>query len=784
MKKLGDIVEHYGSDKVASGYVLTYEKIFSPIRESVTSILEIGIGTLDYSYPSTFGGNVRLYPHYKPGGSLRTWRDYFPQSQVYGIDIADDCMFTEERIQTFQFDSSNKEKCEFELKNLEFDIIIDDGNHDPAYQIKTLINLFPLLKPNGIYIIEDIGGYSGTEEFLIDYLTQFKEIIGEYPYDNKGNHIVITKTILEKDLLTTTPPNNSLVPNISENKNNELTLVTGLWDIGRDERSFKEHYLPNFEKFLKINQPMVIFIPKSLEEFVLERRDTKNTFIKLMELEDIKNLYSPFWNQTQKIRTDENWLKITGENGWLPLSPQAKLEYYNPIVMSKMFMLHDASIWNPFDTDYFFWLDAGITNTVHEGALIDLNLMNQVPQFSNPFLFLSYPYEHSGEVHGFEGKALEDMVGEKFKYVCRGGLFGGHKDQIREANATYYSILLNTLNTGLMGTEETIFSIMAYQEPYLYRRFGIKGDGMIQEFMDHLHKKDVELIPLEKPSPLNLKKITDNNINQFKTNLYILTFNFPEQLLHTIESMKKVPEWLEKPYKILLDNSTDEEARIKNQEIAKEYNFKYISLEGNTGICGGRQAAAEHFHNSDADYYFFFEDDMTSNPPEEENKFCRNGLKKFIPNLYNILHKIIIKEDFDYLKLSFTEVFWDNNIQTSWYNVPQDIRTKFWPDYDQLPPTGNDPNAPKTQFNNISVLDNISYIDGEITYSNWPMIMSKKGNKKVFIDTTWSHPYEQTWMSYVFQEQKKGNIKSAVLLASPIWHDRIKFYKPEERREN
>ena len=64
------------------------------------------------------------------------------------------------------------------------------------------------------------------------------------------------------------------------------------------------------------------------------------------------------------------------------------------------------------------------------------------------------------------------------------------------------------------------------------------------------------------------------------------------------------------------------------------------------------------------------------------------------------------------------------------------------------------------------------------------MIMSKEGNKKVFLDTIWDYPYEQTWMSYVFQETRKGNIHSAVLLASPICHDRILHYKPEERREN
>jgi hypothetical protein len=248
--------------------------------------------------------------------------------------------------------------------------------------------------------------------------------------------------------------------------------------------------------------------------------------------------------------------------------------------------------------------------------------------------------------------------------------------------------------------------------------------------------------------------------------------------------MEKTPIWLNKPHLVLLDNSTTEEVREENREIAKQYNFEYVSLEGNTGICGGRQAAAEHFHESDADFMFFFEDDMTVNPPEIEGQFCRNGFRKYIPNLYNIVHKIMLRDKFDFLKLTFTEVYFDNDKQCTWYNVPQTIRTRDWPDYDKLPVTGLDPNAPLTNFKNMRVFDGLAYLDGEVYYANWPMIVSKEGNKKMFIDTKWGHPYEQTWMSHMYQETKLGNIKPAILLAAPIWHDRIKHYEAHERREN
>jgi O-methyltransferase len=563
--------------------------------------------------------------------------------------------------------------------------------------------------------------------------------------------------------------------------NKNMTIVTGLWNINRVGRPF-DHYITHFKKFLEIPQNLFIYIPKEYEDMVWEVRSRENTFVKIYELEDVKNLYAPFWDKTQQIRTSPEWLSLAG---WLPESPQAKLEWYNPIVQSKMFMLNDASIWNPFGTEYFFWLDAGITNTVPSTHLIENNVLHKLTDFGNPFLFLSYPYEAENEIHGFEYNMMNELSHDKVKYVCRGGLFGGHVDQLHEANSTYYPTLTRTLNANYMGTEESIFTIMAYNEPHIYKRYELDGNGLIGKFTQSIIENKVTLTEPEDRRPTtNVKKYTDNDVKNYKTNLYILTFNFPEQVMHTIHSMEKTPDWLNRPHLVLLDNSTTEEVREQNRQIAKDYNFEYISLEGNTGICGGRQAAAEHFHESDADFMFFFEDDMTVNPPEIEGQFCRNGFRKYIPNLYNLLHRIMLKEQFDFLKLTFTEVYFDNDKQCSWYNVPQVVRTKYWPDYDKLPVSGLDPNVPLTNFNNIRVMDGLAYIDGEVYYANWPMIVSKAGNQKMFIDTKWGHPFEQTWMSHNFQLVREGKLKPAILLASPIWHDRIKHYSPGERREN
>ena len=54
---------------------------------------------------------------------------------------------------------------------------------------------------------------------------------------------------------------------------NNITLVTGIWDIGRENltegwsRSY-QHYLDKFEQLLDVQENMIIFGDNELKEFV------------------------------------------------------------------------------------------------------------------------------------------------------------------------------------------------------------------------------------------------------------------------------------------------------------------------------------------------------------------------------------------------------------------------------------------------------------------------------------------------------------------------------------
>lgn len=562
-----------------------------------------------------------------------------------------------------------------------------------------------------------------------------------------------------------------------QTNNSQITLVTGLWDLGRGELSNSHFnrtyadYKTKLAELLKVPCNLYIYVSKEDEEFVWAHRSPENTIVKTMELNEFDTWF-PFFNKVQELRDTDSWSR---QASWLKESPQARLPYYNPIVMSKMFLLNDVSIHNPFDTEYFYWIDAGITNTVHSGYFYHDRVLDNISTYTDEidsFLFLSYPYEEGHEIHGFPRKQLAKYCNTKHvKYVCRGGFFGGKKSTINQINFLYYDLLNRSLTENLMGTEESIFTILAHVHKNLIHRFEIKGDGLVWPFFEKL--KNIDGL---------LKSNTADVIK--KTNLYVLGFNSPNQFEALCKSFEAADKnFLELPKKILINNSTDSSTFDAYDRLCKTYGFDEIHMN-NIGICGGRQYIAEHFENSSAELCIFFEDDMTLVDNTSGDKCCKFGFRRYADNLYETLHSIMEYEEFDFLKFSFSEFYGDNSVQWSWYNVPQEVRTSTWPTNDELPASGLDSNCPKTQFNNINVINNIPYISGQIYYSNWPQIVSKRGNKKMFLDTKWANPYEQTWMSFIFQETVKGNISPGILLLSPVEHNRFDHYDASFRKEN
>lgn len=160
-----------GTDKdTTHSYIDVYQELFSPIKDSVEKVLEIGVQT---------------------GQSILLWKSYFENAVVYGLDVSPippiltkikDIICIRENAYDTNFINKN-------FVNEMFDIIIDDGPHTLDSMLFFAKHYTPLLKKGGIIVIEDVQNISWVEHirnaFPIDqqehvYVLDRRHIKGRY----------------------------------------------------------------------------------------------------------------------------------------------------------------------------------------------------------------------------------------------------------------------------------------------------------------------------------------------------------------------------------------------------------------------------------------------------------------------------------------------------------------------------------------------------------------------------------------------------------------------------
>jgi hypothetical protein len=141
MKSLKEIYENYtgpdgwGDKGTAHTYIDEYERLLENYRDGST-VLEIGIA----------------YGH-----SCEMWCDYFTNSTIVGVDIANHGIEVDSvRYQSIFVDAASVDVLPH-LEKYTFDVIIDDGSHRIDDQLNSYNILKHKLSTNGIYIIEDVA---------------------------------------------------------------------------------------------------------------------------------------------------------------------------------------------------------------------------------------------------------------------------------------------------------------------------------------------------------------------------------------------------------------------------------------------------------------------------------------------------------------------------------------------------------------------------------------------------------------------------------------------------
>ena len=150
---LTDLADRYGSDKGSSKHRYTelYHMLFHPFRDQEINFLEMGLLIGGPEHGESADRETKDLP------SIRMWLEFFTKAQITGLDVSDFSWFSHERFKFVRCDMDDRANIAAARAGMDdLDIVIDDASHASHHQQNAFLELFPKVKPGGMYIIEDL----------------------------------------------------------------------------------------------------------------------------------------------------------------------------------------------------------------------------------------------------------------------------------------------------------------------------------------------------------------------------------------------------------------------------------------------------------------------------------------------------------------------------------------------------------------------------------------------------------------------------------------------------
>jgi cephalosporin hydroxylase len=190
---LQELVNNTKTDKdTTHSYLPLYQQLLIKKKDTAKNVLEIGI---------------------QQGGSIKLWKDFFINADVYGLDIMNsdavwkDIKNRENIVLYTETDAYNNDFFteHFLNKNIKFDFMLDDGPHTLESMIKFIQLYSQLMTEDGILIIEDVQDWEWIDILKNSVPDDLKKYIKVYDLrPNKGRYddivFTINKTITDNNV--------------------------------------------------------------------------------------------------------------------------------------------------------------------------------------------------------------------------------------------------------------------------------------------------------------------------------------------------------------------------------------------------------------------------------------------------------------------------------------------------------------------------------------------------------------------------------------------------------
>lgn len=242
----------------------------------------------------------------------------------------------------------------------------------------------------------------------------------------------------------------------------KTTVVTALFDIGRDKLDGRtwDEYLDWFSRTLQLNCPMVVFVEEKTKDFVLKHRGDKPTKVITQKLEDV-----PFYKNKKEI---ERVISLPKYKHAMRDSDRIECNssLYTIIQYSKFGWMKDACDSDWFDSEFFIWMDAGlsrffVTNGPLGGTpLFDITKKFPTDKFETDMKKFEGTPVFEKRTHHYIDLYSAPMIGYEYFFDSRsiiaGGIWCGDKEAVEKIHNEVDLIFTEALKQNMLNNEQIL----------------------------------------------------------------------------------------------------------------------------------------------------------------------------------------------------------------------------------------------------------------------------------------------------------------------------------------
>ncbi len=264
--------------------------------------------------------------------------------------------------------------------------------------------------------------------------------------------------------------------------NNQFVIVSSLFNIrreGMDGRTWDE-YLKWFDVTLKLNCPMILFVTEDVLEFVKERRKDIPTVVLVQTIEQIPYYYLK--DQIDEVISSKEYRNKIRD----PDRIECQYSLYSIVQYSKFKWLETAINQNPFDSKFFFWMDAGGSRFFEDYDLSQpypsINGIIALEEMGDQFV-IQMNMEYYKDLAN-ASTLTKDYLLDNRSYVL-GSMFGGTKDALLKVGKDIEDVFINDmLMNGFVNNEQIVLGYLAKTNPddfAIYERHNGKHMALFEE---------------------------------------------------------------------------------------------------------------------------------------------------------------------------------------------------------------------------------------------------------------------------------------------------------------